>query len=915
MSKQEKLSRINQRPMGDTPSTVSTAGVYLGRTGSELGNWKVGPNSLSSGQVILCADGWIQVGDDSGTVRLDAQHPTYRLWAGADDPTIAPFTLDTAGNVRMQGEIDAASGSIAGWQIAPQSLSNADAILSSLGYLQLGTGDNIVRVDAQNATYRLWAGKADAATAPFRVTAGGALTATDAEITGQITAKAGELGTLDVTGTLTLIDPAVIKSNNYITGAKGWKIDANGDAELWNVKVRGELRSAVLVYEETSVLGGDMVLAKSAGTLSSDYTVGGIMIVDGTAWRFATGDMLHIRAWDVTGNNLGDTWLTVTRTENVNEYTTTYESGSQGLTYPAGTAVADYGVSGQGIVQLTSRAPLGPSVSIQTSSATPWAGVTEHARLGNLRNSFGIGDTDTMGLALGDYAGNQYIRWDGTDLRVSGKVYLYPGATKTLADWTHPSDHTLIDGGSIFTGSITSNKLTVRGNNYLGNPDFETGDMREWVIYSGEYVGMETAMPYSGKYAICVEGNGADRAALSSERIATGPGARWSASSWVRALSGNGEAFLRLVFWNASYGFVSDATGVKTLSSSWEQATVQAVAPAGAAYVSLWLGTMPSVALGEYVGFDACELISSIPASQVMLYPGAGGTLADWTHPIDHTLIDGANIYTGSILANQILITQGQTKTLADWGHPSDRTLIDGGNIYANSITASKITMRGNNYLGNPNFETGDLRDWSVWTGRNVYVPSNGGGPYSGGYCCHVEGSGTDTPALTSGRVPTGPGSRWFGAAWLRGIVGAGTVAVQLIWFKATGEYLSHVDKTLDVTGTWTRVVVEGVAPTDARYVALQVFTTASLATGEWIGIDSCELIKSDVSVNITDDIKLNLDGLHILNTSVWTGWGADSKAFNLYTSYDSGHQHSVSFSIVGHRIKINDVWHIAIAM
>lgn len=32
---------------------------------------------------------------------LDAQHPTYRLWIGAEDPTTAPFRVDKAGNATM----------------------------------------------------------------------------------------------------------------------------------------------------------------------------------------------------------------------------------------------------------------------------------------------------------------------------------------------------------------------------------------------------------------------------------------------------------------------------------------------------------------------------------------------------------------------------------------------------------------------------------------------------------------------------------------------------------------------------------------------------------------------------------------------------------------------------------------------
>jgi len=86
MSKKTALSRINQRAGTAAPATVSSVGVYTGGGDNDLGNWIVGPNSLSANKVILCSDGWIEVGDDTGTVRLDAVNPTYRIWAGLWPP-------------------------------------------------------------------------------------------------------------------------------------------------------------------------------------------------------------------------------------------------------------------------------------------------------------------------------------------------------------------------------------------------------------------------------------------------------------------------------------------------------------------------------------------------------------------------------------------------------------------------------------------------------------------------------------------------------------------------------------------------------------------------------------------------------------------------------------------------------------
>jgi hypothetical protein len=69
-----------------------------------------------------------------------------------------------------------------------------------------GSGTSYVALDSNpNTTQAIWAGKADPASAPFRVTRAGALTATSADITGAIKATSGYIG-----GT-----------------TSGWKIESN----------------------------------------------------------------------------------------------------------------------------------------------------------------------------------------------------------------------------------------------------------------------------------------------------------------------------------------------------------------------------------------------------------------------------------------------------------------------------------------------------------------------------------------------------------------------------------------------------------------------------------------------------------------------------------------------------------------
>lgn len=123
----------------------------------------------------------------------------------------SPSSNATPEKNEQVNDIRAIRGIIGGWNLTTAQLFNKDAKLSSEGFLELGTGDNIIRADAQDETYRLWIGNATASQAPFSVTIGGFLRATGATITGNFKAADrvyyygdGADGALTATGATTL---------------------------------------------------------------------------------------------------------------------------------------------------------------------------------------------------------------------------------------------------------------------------------------------------------------------------------------------------------------------------------------------------------------------------------------------------------------------------------------------------------------------------------------------------------------------------------------------------------------------------------------------------------------------------------------------------------------------------------------
>jgi hypothetical protein len=460
----------------------------------EIGGWVIGTNTLTA---------------DAGAVGLNSEATggvDWRIWAGNAVPANAPFRVDESGNLvatsaTITGTITATSGTIGGWTINAASLTGGDVTLHSTGYLLLGTGNDIVRLDAANATYRLWighatdssapfsvtkagavkatsgtvggwtlgtytltagagtvglnseatggvdwriwAGNAVPANAPFRVDESGNLVASSANITGTIDANAGHLGSLDVDGVITvgLVAPYLeidgpnkrIESSTYAAGISGMQIQANGDAECNNVRIRGALTSSTFVKDLVEARAGSMLIVKSGGVLHSDMAVPGagtwaMTIEDppGGGFLFENSDICRCKTEYAAG--IGDIWFTVSaRVDNgdgTQNYTCTYDSGTRSITYPAGAPVLDYGVSGDGGLYLTADDTNGPFIDVFTHAGVPWTTITERVRMGNLN---GVGDyvADAYGIFIGDYAGDMWMSYDPTNsLRIRGDALI-----------------------------------------------------------------------------------------------------------------------------------------------------------------------------------------------------------------------------------------------------------------------------------------------------------------------------------------------------------------------------------------------------------------------------------------------------------------------------------------------------------
>jgi hypothetical protein len=304
---------------------------------------------------------------------------------------------------------------------------------------------------------------------------------------------------------------------------------SDGSAEFENVKIRGAIQASVFQKSVQSAFAGSMFCGKSAGTLSAALVIdNGTIPFANTAhvivsapptggWLFDTGDIVRIKAQYSGG--VGDTWLTLTRTATTNEYTATVNYGSKNLTYPAGTAVVDYGPSGSGFFGVAADGTHGAGAAwvLATHGGQPWLGVgvangiTQQVYAGTDGKLYaGAGnvtlDANGISLAWGTGSANK-ISWLNNGF-AQNSIASYPFGLKSCVDVSAQGDavhtHSTVSLTAMPSGGVTvglavdsSSGVTIVG---AGLNVGTVASPQSATIKSGLNVGAATAAPAGAVY-------------------------------------------------------------------------------------------------------------------------------------------------------------------------------------------------------------------------------------------------------------------------------------------------------------------------------------------------------------------------------------------------------------------------------
>lgn len=195
----------------------------------------------------------------------------------------------------FQGRIEATDGHIGGWTIGATALTSGGVGMSST------TATNGVS---------FWAGNATPTSAPFRVLNGGKLFATDADITGTITATAGKIGGWSISG-----NNLVGTSASYIMGGR---INI-GDGFFGVTETNIYMGDFYMTYTDRALfMSTDQYSGMSASTAVNRFALwggfnGGSPTAIGNYVFAVSGEMVYAQEVTITGDSWWQNW-TLSRT-------------------------------------------------------------------------------------------------------------------------------------------------------------------------------------------------------------------------------------------------------------------------------------------------------------------------------------------------------------------------------------------------------------------------------------------------------------------------------------------------------------------------------------------------------------------------------------------------------------------------
>ncbi len=533
-------------------TTLGITGTVTASAGT-IGGFTLSSGALTATNLAISSTGQsISLGSLNDIIILDADDATYRVWVGNATAASAPFRVTKAGaltatSATITGSITSTSGTIGGFTLAASTLTATNLILDSSGQrITLGSGNNVVILDADDANFRLWIGNATNSSAPFRVTPAGVVTATNITISG------GSVVTSVLSGLVSLANTNV--------AAQGWTQTCafsvtDADTVAWGA---GTFRTA----------GGTSysIGAGNTGNMAAKTYIYLDIGVSTTAYQTTTTATTAVGAGKVlvavAQNGTGEATFSILDGGGININATSIVAGSIVAANIAaatitGSLIAADTITGSNIAAATITAT---ELSVSELSAISadlgdiTAGTIVFPSGGFLRSGqtaydtgtgFYLGnDAGTPKFSIGNSAGNK-LTWNGTTLSITGAV---TATTGSIGGFTIGA--TTITGGSITldsTGNIRAGQTAYNtGTGFWlgvdsGTPKFSIGSAASNIRWDGTNILLDGTLKFGANFSV-ISTDTADGSDTKQIVFCGGGGAGGGTRGGQLLLSGNEHA-------------------------------------------------------------------------------------------------------------------------------------------------------------------------------------------------------------------------------------------------------------------------------------------------------------------------------------------------------------------------------------
>jgi len=311
-------------------SALAITGSITATSGT-IGGWTIAATTLSSGNITLDAGNTkITAGTGNDIVTIDAADGTYRLAIGHATYGSAPFRVSKA------GVLTAVSGTIGGWTLGATTIAVTGEIeldsTNKIIWVNDGTfGNEGIQLDFNAGVPRFYVGSGGAGEGftydgtnvswignNTSLTAAGTFTASDAVITGAITATSGTIGGWTINATTLSAGNVTIDGTNekMLFGAASAPLTGIGifigkDGADYEFRTGNPAGSYVHWDATTLTINGPVLSSLQAGSeiAIQDWTYSGAFSVtdlDTVAWANGTLTLMNGTAYNITGANTGN---------------------------------------------------------------------------------------------------------------------------------------------------------------------------------------------------------------------------------------------------------------------------------------------------------------------------------------------------------------------------------------------------------------------------------------------------------------------------------------------------------------------------------------------------------------------------------------------------------------------------------